>query len=82
MYKETCSQEVTNQNSKLETQTKAAAMDKLTSSVASMAVSNDSPYGFDAKLPINIWKFTGISSYKIMVQLITPPLTKHFSRLK
>ena len=45
-------------------------------------VSSYSPYGFDAKLPINIWKFTGISSYKIMVQLITPPLPERFFKVE
>ncbi len=45
-------------------------------------VSNYSPFGFDEKRPFKIWKVTDVSSYKISVQLITPPLPEHFFKLE
>ncbi len=67
---------------KLGTPKKAATINGLTSSIKRMSVSNYSPYGFDTKQPFKIWKFTDVSSYKIALQLITPPLPEHFFKIE
>ncbi len=67
---------------KLGTPKKAATINELTSSVGRMMVLSYSPYGFDAKQPFKIWKFTDISSFKIVVQFITPPLPEHIFKVE
>ncbi len=67
---------------KLGTPKKAATINKLTSSIEHMTVSSYSPYGFDAKQPFKIWKFTDVSSYKIVVRFITPSLPEHFFKVE